>query len=127
MPEEKNQTGNKRSLTSGIGKTLLTIGLYIVISKSVAYLFSGRDVSGTNRIMPRDIAIQEGYVKPSEIEIKLTDLDGDGKNETIMKVGGEKGTNYLIKYNKDGIPTLQKYVIKSDEVVPIQVLDSKEK
>jgi hypothetical protein len=53
--------------------------------------------------------ISHKQVKPSELEIRLTDLDGDGQKETVMRVQGQ---DYLLKIDAEGKTQLLKYRIE---------------
>lgn len=59
-----------------------------------------------------DNQVQENFVLPSELEIKASDQDEDGKKETILQI---KGENYLLMYDSSGNPVIKKY-----EVVPAE-------
>lgn len=51
--------------------------------------------------------VQQGFVVPSQLEIKVKDLDQNGENETYMTIG-EK--TYALKY-VDGKPRLLEYQV----------------
>ena len=63
---------------------------------------------------PEEAEVQQGYVNPSDLEIELQDLDGDGKNETLMKYDGR---SYLLKLDDKGKPQFLSYNIRPAEVV----------
>ncbi|MFZ5955840.1 MAG: hypothetical protein ACOYT4_05430 [Nanoarchaeota archaeon] len=66
--------------------------------------------------IPSDDNIQFGYVKPSYLEIKLEDLDNNGKNEVLLKYGNR---DYLLILDEKGKPKVQDYQIKPSEIIPI--------
>ncbi len=59
--------------------------------------------------------IQPGYVVPSELEIKVRDLDDNGKKETFVKY---KGKDYLFIVDEEGKPKLVSYEIRPVEIIP---------
>ena len=77
-------------------------------SKALSYLPKSNYIPSTEKV-------QEGYAIPNKLEIKLEDLDGNGKEETIMRYNGK---SYLLKIDDAGNPTVQTYEIRSVEVVP---------
>lgn len=93
-----------------LGIILYGLGV-VAVSGGIAWL------GGTDPLkrMPRDRKIEEGYAKPSGLEIKLKDLNGDGKNETLLNY---EGKSYLLKVDKDGTPVIQPYEIVPPQVVP---------
>jgi hypothetical protein len=58
--------------------------------------------------------VQEGYANPNLVRIEYQDLDGNGKNETLLKYG-EK--SYLLKLDSTGKPVVQSYEVRPAEVV----------
>lgn len=56
--------------------------------------------------------------KPSELEISLTDLDGDTQDEAIIKVQGQE---YLMKIDQEGKVKLVKYRIEKTPAVAAKV------
>ncbi|MFH1455493.1 MAG: hypothetical protein ABIF40_00920 [archaeon] len=68
----------------------------------------------TSNKIPLTTEVQTGYIAPSELEIECKDLDGNGKPETIMKIGEE---SYLLKM-VDGEPELLRYSIEPIRIVP---------
>jgi len=64
---------------------------------------------------PKEETVQEGFIAPSDLEIKLEDLDHNGEPETIIRVGEE---TYLLKYDQEGKPTIQSYELKPAEIFP---------
>src|SRR3989338_5751784 len=59
-------------------------------------------------MIPMDRKIEVGFVIPSKLEIKLQDLNGNGKNETLMAYDGK---TYLLKLDEQGNPKIQAYKI----------------
>jgi len=95
---------------------------------AISYIFGGvatwvigNFLAGDNPFSqrPRDIRVEEGYVKPSNIEIKLEDLDLNGKNETILRVDA---TDYLFKYDGNKNPFLVKYDIEPGKEIPPKIV-----
>ena len=62
----------------------------------------------SSRVIPTTTEVQQGYVNPSKLEIKLKDLDGDGTKETLIKYDG---TQYLLKLNNGGDAQIKAYKI----------------
>ena len=107
--EQTNMELTRNPQNLGFG--FIVVGTYIVAMVGVmAGLAFG---AGLNRL-PRDSQVQEGFIAPSKLEIKCEDLDGNGKKETIMKVGND---SYLLM-EVDGKPVLSRYEIKPVEIVP---------
>jgi len=61
---------------------------------------------------PKTEQVQQGYVIPSNLEIKLRDLDRNGEDEVLMIYNGE---SYLLRLDEQGRPQVQTYEV---EVVP---------
>ena len=59
--------------------------------------------------------VQQGFVVPSKLEIKLKDLDGNGQKEVIMDYDGK---NYFLILDSQGTPRVQAYEIKPAEIAP---------
>ncbi|MBS3072975.1 hypothetical protein J4477_04035 [Candidatus Pacearchaeota archaeon] len=93
---------------------------YYAVSGIVGWCF-GSFILGDNpfRHIPRDIRIEEGYVRPSEAEIRLEDFDLNGKNETILRVDG---IDYLFKYDENKNPFLVKYDIEPMKKIPPKIV-----
>jgi len=68
--------------------------------------------------VPTNIEVQEGYVKPSELEIQVSDLDNNGKKELMMKY---KGKSYLLIQDNEGNPKISLYDIKPEEMKPAKI------
>jgi len=66
------------------------------------------------RCIPEFREVQLDYVAPSEITIKCSDQDRDGKPETVMYV---KDTPYLLRYDSEGKPELTEYEVRKPRVV----------
>lgn len=64
--------------------------------------------------IPVSNEVQRGFVIPSKLEIKLQDLDGNGKKEVLMKYDGK---NYLLTLDPQGKPRVQAYEVKPSEIV----------
>lgn|SRR3989338_6470305 len=58
--------------------------------------------------------VQAGYAKSSQLEIDTEDLDGNGKNELILRY---EGTNYLLTLDAQNKPQIESYSIRPTEVV----------
>ena len=54
--------------------------------------------------------MQEGYIIPSKLEIKLEDIDNNGQEETLMNYDGN---SYLLQLDQNGKPVIREY-----EVIP---------
>ena len=72
---------------------------------------TGEYFAGTKKIPNVDI-VQQGYVVPSKLEIKLQDLDGNGKPEVLLNYDGRE---YILTLDSRGKPRIQLYEVK---VVP---------
>lgn len=58
---------------------------------------------------------QPGYINPSELEIKLQDLDNNGKKEVQMNYGGK---SYMLQLDGQGKPTVVSYDMEAAQIVP---------
>jgi len=56
--------------------------------------------------------VEQGYIKPRNIEVKTEDSNHNGLRETIIKVDNKK---YLLKYNENGMPTICPYTTKVEQ------------
>jgi hypothetical protein len=68
----------------------------------------------SDRVIPSQEQVQQGYIAPSKLEIQCKDLDGNGEDEVIMRIGDKP---YLLR-EIDGKPVISAYEIKPAEVVP---------
>ena len=71
------------------------------------YLYSISD-----RAIPNEKGVRQGYIAPSELEIYCQDLDKDGEKETIMTI---RDKPYLLR-EINGKPVLSAYGIKPAEI-----------
>lgn len=94
---------SKRNALIGCGVT--AIGLCVGIAV-LCYLDYSKHM---------ETAVKKGYIVPSELEVQLKDLNGDGLNETIIIY---KDKSYLFMEGEDGRPEAREYEIKPAEVVP---------
>lgn len=101
---------SRLSLPSVLAGVVISLG---TLSLS-AYLTGVRPT-----FIPLDLNIQPDYIKPSQLEIRLNDLDGDGGNETIIRI---KGKNYLLKYDLNGKPAIVEYEIVEYEIKPAEII-----
>ena len=69
------------------------------------------------KIIPSTEKVQSGFIAPSKLEVKLTDLDKNGEQETVLKIGNKQ---YLLR-EVDGQPTLSEYLVKPAEITPAQI------
>lgn len=67
----------------------------------------------SDRVIPSQEQVQQGYVAPSKLEIQCKDLDGNGEDEVIMRIGDKP---YLLR-EVDGKPMISAYEIKPAEVL----------
>jgi len=88
--EKRYQEGHKRNLAF-----LVTWMIGCSLGAGVTY--------SVNKIIPRTEQVQQGYIAPSKLEIECKDFNGDGKPETIMKIGEKQ---YSLRYDKDGEPII---------------------
>jgi hypothetical protein len=94
-----------KTVISSTLTAMFAIGMY----QGIVYL-EGNQPFNT---IPRNNEINQEYVQPSQLEIKLKDLDGNGTNETILKY---QDAEYLFKVDENGRPIVQAY-----EIQPIQI------
>jgi hypothetical protein len=73
---------------------------------------TGSQIADRSRVIPCIEQVQQGYIAPSKLEIQCKDLDGNGKPETIMKIGDK---SYLLR-EVNGKPVISAYTIKSAEI-----------
>lgn len=66
-----------------------------------------------SRKTPSADVVQQGYIDPSRVEIKVEDSDGNGEPETILMIGEE---SYALRYDADGKPTLTPYDVEPAEI-----------
>ncbi len=90
--------------SAGIGFALLINGT----SFATFYLLGYQPTN----FIPRDIKIETGFVEPSKLEIKLRDIDKNGRNETLIEYDGK---SYLLKLDEQGNPKVQAYEIVTKE------------
>jgi len=94
---------------SALGRYLAGIAAGIMIGSGT--------VSGINnyreKIIPEVSQVQQDYVAPANIRIKLEDLDFNEEKETILSVDEKP---YLFMYDSDHKPTLRSY-----EIVPAKI------
>jgi len=86
-----------------IGLTIAGIGAGLVYGGSHLIDYMG-EKQHHNKI-PKGVAIENEFVNPSDLEIKLEDRDNNGKNETVMKI---KGKEYALIYENEN-PVLKQY------------------
>lgn len=62
--------------------------------------------------------LEQDYVNPDNLEIKLEDFNGNDKEEVVMqyKTGDGKEVRYLMKWNGENIE-LRKYEVKCPEII----------
>ncbi len=58
--------------------------------------------------IPKTDEVQQDYVVPNKLEIKLDDLDGNKQQEVIMEYDGRP---YLLKLDDKGQPTVIPYKV----------------
>ena len=97
---------SRRAFISGFVGTMVAIW----ISYGMNY-FLGNQPFNT---VPRNVNVEKGYAKPSDLEIELKDVDGNGANETLIKY---KDRSYLLREDKDQRPVVQEYEVRPKEIV----------
>ncbi len=65
--------------------------------------------------MPSTSKVDAGYVVPSKLEIKVTDLKSNGGRDTLLQY---EGKSYLFKVDDTGTPKVVPYEVKPTEIVP---------
>jgi len=68
----------------------------------------------SDRVIPNSDRVQEGFIAPNKLEIECRDLDFNGQQETILKVGDK---SYLLR-EVDSKPIISAYEITPAEIVP---------
>lgn len=108
---DMDQTSKSRQITTGILTGLSVAAITLFGHYAAGY------IKGENRahVFPRDINVSEGYVKPSQLEIELRDLDGDGTNETLVKYIDK---SYLLRLDERGEPIIQSFEVEKAKIVP---------
>ncbi|MBI4738921.1 hypothetical protein HY772_05165 [Candidatus Woesearchaeota archaeon] len=99
-------------------KWLLFTGINILYSGILGGLvgfFGSQALLTRSNYIPKTEQVQQGFVIPSKLEVKLQDLNNDGKDEVLMKYDGK---SYLLKLDEQGRPQVQAYEVKPAEVVP---------
>jgi hypothetical protein len=89
-----------------------------VLALTVAGSVGGLITESINNRIPKE-TVQNGYVQPNKLEIKVSDLVGDGNKETVLQYDGK---SYLF-IDKDGVPTAQSYEIIPAQMAQIRYLD----
>jgi len=67
----------------------------------------------SNRLIPSQSIVQEGYIAPSRLEVDCQDLDGNGEDETTLRIDDK---SYLLR-EIDGTPELSTYSISPREII----------
>jgi len=67
----------------------------------------------SDRVIPLDKEVQQGYIAPSRIEVECKDVDGIPGEETYIKID-DKG--YLL-IEEEGKPLIADYEIKPVEII----------
>jgi hypothetical protein len=93
------------------GWRIATFGLAGIIAGTLI----GKAITSPANYIPKAEQVQQGYVVPSKLGIELQDLDGNGKDEVLMKYDGK---SYLLKLDEQGRPEVQAYEVRPAEVVP---------
>lgn len=89
------------------GAFLLGLSVVSLIGNSISGVVKGYVLP--QHSFPATKHVQQGYAVPSELEIKVKDLDRDGRKEVVMEYGGR---SYLLKLDKDGHPIAQTYDVR---------------
>lgn len=99
----------------GIGSYLFGCSAGIVSLLAVQY-FAQESLTVKNTVIYnlKPTPIEEGYVNPNNLELRLEDFNNNGEKETIVRLDN---TDYLFKI-VEGNPILQKYEVKPVEVLP---------
>lgn len=114
MGNKMDENENK-AYASGLGTgTLVGVGIAILASLIVTGISKSVDYFSRN-IIPDTSRVEQGYVIPSKLEIKVMDLDGKGRGQTVLRYDGK---NYLLKLQGD----LQKPTVLDYEIKPAQVI-----
>lgn len=102
-----NDERNENIFWCCAGLTLVTaigfggVGIYKVIKH-----YHGQDSS---HMIPLDINVKEGFVKPSKLDVILKDVDKDGKNETVIK---HQNVEYLLRTDASGKLYLSRFSVE---------------
>ncbi len=89
---------------------------YLIFLTGIVGLVGGVTLAeSVNNITPlarKDEILQQGFIPPSKLQVKLEDEDKNGKLETILQIDGKK---YMLR-DVLGIPTLSAYEVKPAEI-----------
>lgn len=72
------------------------------------------DASFPKKYLPNVENVQQGYIAPSRLEVKVQDLDRNGELETVLHVDK---IPYLLR-ELEGKPVLSAYEVKPAEIIP---------
>ena len=92
---------------------ILNLGFIVVLFGTMGYLFGA---NGLNTIPT--LKAKNGYVQPSELEIKLQDLNEDGENETVFEY---RGKSYLA-LDDNGKLKVMRYNLTPREIIPPKII-----
>lgn len=71
--------------------------------------------SNSNKLIPFNESVQEGFVNPSSLEFYLEDKDGDGLKESYMDYLGK---SYLLMEDSVKKIELKSYTLKLESIIP---------
>ena len=106
MADKKFRSPND-SYTHYDNGCLTNLLILTTVSLGLATIHSSRKTT-----IPSPKKVQSGYANPSQLEIKLRDLDDNGEQEVIMTYEGQP---YLFKLNEHNQPSIQPYNIVIQE------------
>ena len=89
-------------MTGGVATGLLFVGACAAFVHGCGLINSG-----CQRMMEYDL--EQNSVVPSEIELKLQDINGDGELDSVMQI---RGREYFMKYDADRRPYFELYTLK---------------
>ncbi len=104
--DEKKKFRVYNNITRGIvGVT--TLGVLVGVTLLQDYYGNGRRIR----------RLQPSFVNPSRLEVKLKDLDHNGKYETVLHYNGK---SYLFKLDDQGKPYAQAYKIEPARIAEVK-------
>jgi len=79
--------------------------------------FAGRAQDIKSNYIPQSEQVEEGYVIPSKLEIKVKDVNQNGKDEVLMVYDGSR---YLLKVDENGRPHALDFLDDMDKRLEIE-------
>lgn len=91
---------------------------YSMIAFAIGFsYFAGRREDSRSNCIPKAEHVEQGYVVPSKLEIKVTDTNLNGKGEVLMVYDN---TRYLLTVDENGKPQVEDYLENLDKRLEIE-------